>query len=401
MLNEYIANGGLPDPSSEKQVATVTPPKQKGTNRTSSRVKQKLSKMKRSLPVKPIKYRLSKSVQRLPAGLPPAPKPSNQVTKVYGVGEFIGIVTRYPKGSRMRGGMITQILDKGYVKRTQGTIRETLKQHEVHGKRFRFDEAWNHEGRKPLLDETDLGKCAKKLAAIFGEKNGTDEINDYLLQKLRENGGLPEGGKKWCRQTLANYAAYLAKRFNLCLTEGSIDKTNARYTAENSLIGAMAQLVIVAMTHFYVVEEEDPEWRAEVAQMDKADLLLYKLVCHFHGDRPVRARPPHMTLSCDDTTDCATKGTQPDKSSEIGLVSRASLQSNRTQSSFHKDSSKKMNVRRVVHHVIGAGTGDTAATCITIKCNDSEMIGGEDFIPMKVKGLAPGGFGVNASKEFG
>ena len=36
MLNEYIANGGSPDPSSEKQVATVTPPKQKGTNHTSS-----------------------------------------------------------------------------------------------------------------------------------------------------------------------------------------------------------------------------------------------------------------------------------------------------------------------------------------------------------------------------
>ena len=86
--------------------------------------------------------------------------------------------------------------------------------------------------------------------------------------------------------------AYLTEHYNVCLKEDSIPKTNARYTAENSLIGAMAQLIVVAMTYFYVADKEDVEWRQSLKEMNKDDLFFYRLLCHFHGGKPVRARPP-------------------------------------------------------------------------------------------------------------
>ena len=84
-------------------------------------------------------------------------------------------------------------------------------------------------------------------------------MNDFLKEKERKNSGIPNSSKKWNRQTLQNYVAYLTEHFNVCLKEDSIPKTNARYTAENSLIGAMGQLIVVAMTHFYVADKEDVE----------------------------------------------------------------------------------------------------------------------------------------------
>ena len=70
-------------------------------------------------------------------------------------------------------------------------------------------------------------------------------------------------------------------------------------------------------------------------------------------------------------------------------------------SSYHINTSNSMNGRRVKHHVIGNGAGDTAATCITIYLTDAEMPGDKDFIMMDIEGLCPGGYGVNGLKEVG
>ena len=106
--------------------------------------------------------------------------------------------------------------------------------------------------------------------------------------------------------------------------------------------------------------------------------------------------PSHI-ISCDDYTE----GFQEKLESEIGLVSRASLNTKSTNSTYHHDNSNKMKGRRVRHHVIRNGAGDTAATCITIYLTDAEMPGDEDFKVLRVQGLGPGGYGLNGSKEMG
>ena len=109
--------------------------------------------------------------RKLPSALSPAPEPANQDTKIYGVGEFIAIVKKYPKGGRLRGAMINQILKAGFVKTMrQGTLREVLRRHEVEGKQFAFDEEWKANGRPALLTDTELDDCAKKIASIHGKK---------------------------------------------------------------------------------------------------------------------------------------------------------------------------------------------------------------------------------------
>mmetsp|Transcript_27738 Transcript_27738/g.66830 ORF Transcript_27738/g.66830 Transcript_27738/m.66830 type:complete len:119 (-) Transcript_27738:836-1192(-) len=102
-----------------------------------------------------VKHKLSQLGKKLPCSLPAPPEPTNKETKTYGVGEFIEIVSKYPKGSRLRGGMIKHILAEGYVKRNQDTLRKVLKNHEQKGKDYAFDEEWNFVGRKPLLNDTD------------------------------------------------------------------------------------------------------------------------------------------------------------------------------------------------------------------------------------------------------
>ena len=162
----------------------------------------------------------------------------------------------------------------------------------------------------------------------------------------------------------------------------------------------MSQLIVVSMTHFYAVEEEDVKWRQRVNRLHEEDQFLYKLVSHFHGDRPIRARHPSHIISCDDFTDYICEGIQPDRSTDIGLIARASLKSKATDSMYHHDNSNTMNGRRLKHHVIGNGCGDTAQPCISIYVTDAEMPD-TDFMVMEVDGLSKSGCELGDNSESG
>ena len=68
-------------------------------------------------------------------------------------------------------------------------------------------------------------------------------------------------GMQFSESTVDNYRALIATRGGIVLSDNSSPKTNNRWTAERSLIGAMSFAIVVAMTHFYPVAEEDVEWR--------------------------------------------------------------------------------------------------------------------------------------------
>jgi len=228
-------------------------------------------------------FRSAKKGRALPMNGPQLPVPRNGLT--YGVGEFIEIVTQFPKGSSKRGQMIKMMLEKKYVKRTQGTVRAKLHAHEVNGVHFELDEQWNTKGRRPLLNEAELTQCA-------------------------------ESCKKYNGTTLCNYLARFAKRDDFTLQLKTNPKTNNRWTAEHSTINAMAFIIIVAMTHFYVVDEEDIEWRACLRQLPAEDKMLYYMVSYFHAGKPVMCRRAEHIVNCDDETSFICFGIQPEKESE-------------------------------------------------------------------------------------
>lgn len=269
MVNEFVKNKGSPDASSLQSSPAVQ----------ASKVTSRSAKKRRG--------------NALPLTVPDPPPPKNGTT--YGMGEFIAVMAPYPKYSHKRSAMLNKVVGS-YVKRDKATAYRALKASEE-GKRYAFDEPWPHVGRKPLMNDAELDSCAKLIVSTPGEKRKKDQVNAMLVEKERQTGRLPDPKKKYNATTVNNYLAAMATRGNISLQGKSIAKTNARYTKERSVIGSMSLILVVAMTHFYVVEEEDVEWRQTIKQLPKEDRLLYDMVCAFHGNKPVRVRPQHLILN--------------------------------------------------------------------------------------------------------
>ena len=81
-------------------------------------------------------------------------------------------------------------------------------------------------------------------------------------------------------------------------------------------------MIVVAMTQFYVVEEEDQEFLAKISELDPDDRLLYDLVREFHGNVPIKARHPALIFTEDDTTFVISEGIQESKSKKRGAESK-------------------------------------------------------------------------------
>ena len=95
----------------------------------------------------------------------------------------------------------------------------------------------------------------------------------YTLPRKERDEGQGEsniGGRRAAARTLASsrkenqsdvsntyMAIFACISGDLTITDNSIAKTNNRFTAENSLLEAICYLIVVAMTHFYLVDTED------------------------------------------------------------------------------------------------------------------------------------------------
>jgi len=82
----------------------------------------------------------------------------------------------------------------------------------------------------------------------------------------------------------------------------------------------MALIIVVASTHFYVVADEDIEWRQFLSVLPEDSKLLYNMVSDFHGGKPVCVRKPQLITNQDDQTEFICKGTQINKSACVRLV---------------------------------------------------------------------------------
>jgi hypothetical protein len=67
--------------------------------------------------------------------------------------------------------------------------------------------------------------------------------------------------------TINNYAAGFAMDSAMSLTQTSIRKTNTRYAAENSIVGSICILSLIAATHCIPIPEEDLDVRRELKEV--------------------------------------------------------------------------------------------------------------------------------------
>jgi hypothetical protein len=97
-----------------------------------------------------------------------------------------------------------------------------------------------------------------------------------LIESAIKKGHLCASDMKFNPTTVDNYMALFATKGGISLTDKSIAKNNASWTAEHSSIGMMALIIVVASTHFYVVADEDIEWRQFLSSLPEDSKLLYK-----------------------------------------------------------------------------------------------------------------------------
>jgi hypothetical protein len=180
------------------------------------------------------------------------------------------------------------------------------------------------------------------------------------------------------------------------LTDKSIAKTNARWTAEHSSIVTMALIIVVASTHFYVVADEDIEWRQFLSVLPEDSKLLYNMVSDFHGGKPVCVRKPQLITNQDDQTEFICKGTQINKSACVRLVASTTLKTQSTLSVYHQDDDNKMNGLRVKQHLLTNGCGDVAPACYCFAGLTEREMSDDEFIIWEVEGLCIGGYGAYA-----
>ena len=83
---------------------------------------------------------------------------------------------------------------------------------------FAFDKLWNDEGRKPILNDSQIDECVLSFAANSAGEKMTKEHANKLLVNMTSSiiRGVPiQSGKKFNPRTLSNYAAEFASRSNI------------------------------------------------------------------------------------------------------------------------------------------------------------------------------------------
>ncbi len=207
---------------------------------------------------------------------PPPSLPANGVE--YGVGEFVGIIKTYKKGSKLRGHMISKMLppEYSYLKRSRSTEYTVISKHEK-GRIFDFSESWHDMGWPKIMSNDEVDLFTESVCKNPGEKNMREYVNDMLFQSGTKKGRLCASDMKFNPTTVNNYMALFANRGGTSLTKKSIAKTNARWTVEHSSIGTMALVIVVAPTHFYVVATKDTEWRQFLSTLPEDSKLLYNI----------------------------------------------------------------------------------------------------------------------------
>jgi len=142
------------------------------------------------------------------------------------------------------------------------------------GRIFDFDQPWRDMGRPQIMNNDEVDLFTESFHKNPGEKNMRECVNDMLIESARKKGRLCPSDMKFNPTTVNNYMALFATKGGISLTDKSIAKPNARWTAELSSIGTIALIIVGASTHFYVVADEDIEWRQFLSSLPEDSKLL-------------------------------------------------------------------------------------------------------------------------------
>ena len=240
-----------------------------------------------------------------------------------------------------------------------------------------------------------LQKISDALEEESGKTIGENElisiIKDTRSKNIEAAGLVPIcATKNPSRTSVNNYKCVLASQASVSITKTAISKTNNRYTAEKSLIFAMAFLIVVANTYFILANEENDEIRKEMKDAPKCIKMLYDMVSKAHGNLPVIPIKTQYIYSSDDTVMYVFEGKGKDKD-VFRLVSSKALKHAGTNSKYQSDDSNMMNGMRVKLTFTISAIGTCAPIFISVCGLTPKELPKEACIIVQVEGLCIGG----------
>lgn len=325
------------------------------------------------------------------------PGPANG--KVYSPREVLDIVT--PLGKTERGFVHNELVRLRLVApKTTKTLRDLVRIYKE--KPESCPEWWGQRGRKAYASMSTFNETVmSSLGKSTGEVATVNDVQEILVgekeRQLRAKGIEPVNVKVSV-DTAKNYHSGLALHENGVPVgmSSTRPKTNTRWTAERSLISAMSFALVVAATHYRVVDRERkgnfPDQATEGAK------LLRDLVEEAHDGAPLYLVPPHRIMNHDDNARYFFEGTFNEKN-EI-VITHSSSHDKKNRTSLHVKPKAGQNVGgnlngcRLKGSFIETADGTCGPAMFSVTNLSARELPydtcPEGFIVMKLEGLGPG-----------
>ena len=328
---------------------------------------------------------------------PPTPKNGQR----YGRTEFCELVSQYKPRSSERKALYDAILASPYVSYHRRSLDKLLRQY----KEFQNGETFTSEdmsgpGAPPIVTEEELQNHIEEFQNHSGQVMTAEKIGEFVesskRQKLEGAGYCPlSQHSKVSNQTKSNYLAMAAATEGIHIATSVINKTDARFAAEASWRIVFTNVILILMTHFIEIPEEDPNIRRLGKELSDKDRFMYDLASKVRGNRAVRPLPAKSKNNRDDKVIWVRVGSKEEgDSSSVFLCSYTSLQNKGHASLFDvRDEHNIPGIRTKIHADLN-GEGASAKQCLTFALNEREMPD-DDMIVLELEDFCIGGSAAN------
>ena len=173
---------------------------------------------------------------------------------------------------------------------------------------------WKTCGRKPILSCGEIIQISSGHREMEGRAITATDISKVLKEKRvsndKEQGFSGKLSTSPCKQTCLNYeTCFAAINRDLSLNNTVQQKTDSRYTAENSLISTMSFILAVAVTSYSVTVDPVYSVRKKIKEATEGAQVLEKLISDANNGASLIVVPPYLNTSTDDNTLFAFRGT--------------------------------------------------------------------------------------------
>eukprot|EP00984_Skeletonema_dohrnii_P032677 scaffold27202_cov108-Skeletonema_dohrnii-CCMP3373.AAC.2 len=307
-----------------------------------------------------------------------------------------------PKPPTQRS-VILAIIAAKYVPCQYKTVQRLMKKHWA--KEPILDNEWvsPQGGQGRVVPEDVVAKTAESILAQGNEGSDLRDTVEKMIvdhvKEVQEEAGLVPDPKAVLpsRSTVDKYCVEMAHQ-GVNLVQKTTSKTETRSVAEKSERGSISNVGVVGYSQFEVMDGEDHDMIKDLEKASFRTRALYELMRRARGGAPIWVVRPDLLFSTDDTTAYIFDG-KAGKEGKWVLASDRGVKNSGTSSIYRTEKVNMMNGIRVKITFTFSGAGMTAPLFITVSGLSEEEMPDDDFLHVKVPGLAINGQGVSVGND--